>query len=357
MLLHGPNYPPDTVAGFSQRGSSLFSLLFWILGLIVFVSPFLRDPAQPTPSTVEDTGRLASEIDIPFREEAGYFQEDYEVDLLTPLQEASEAWFGFDGERLAASGLIERERLEPGQRAYVAFCSGCHGIEGDGGGPAARHLEPRPRNFRSGIFKFTSTDTGTAPTRKDIFQTITRGLSGASMPDFRLLSEETRWDLVEYVRYLAIRGSFEQLALQFAWDEEELPDLEETADIILGRWSPQAARPVYPATPEPPMTEETVARGKEIFASSSGGSCSSCHGEGGRGDGPAAADFLDDWGYPIVPRDLTTGVFRAGSESADLYRSIVTGINGTPMPAYGGSIDPEDIWCIVHFIQSLKEKE
>ena len=54
---------------------------------------------------------------------------------------------------------------------------------------------------------------------------------------------------------------------------------------------------------------------------------------------------------------LTSGVFRAGSESADLYRSISTGVNGTPMPAYASTFEPEDIWAMVHFIQSLGENQ
>ena len=102
------------------------------------------------------------------------------------------------------------------------------------------------------------------------------------------------------------------------------------------------------------MTAETIARGEELFVSVTGANCAACHGPGGKGDGPAAYDFKDEWGYPVKPRDLTRGVFRAGSEAADLYRSIATGITGTPMPSYASSIEPEDIWSLVHFIQNLR---
>ena len=74
------------------------------------------------------------------------------------------------------------------------------------------------------------------------------------------------------------------------------------------------------------------------------------------GDGPSAAEFLDDWGYPIRPRDFTAGVFRAGESGADLYRTIATGIQGTPMGAYGSTIAAADVWHIVHYIQSLAER-
>jgi len=176
-------------------------------GGALFVGPFLREPAAADPEG-DDPGRLVSEIDIPFDEDVAMFEEEFELPLHSALRGASDALFGAD--ELAARGLIERARLAPGRDAYESYCIGCHGGTGDGAGPAARHLDPRPRNFRRGIFKFTSTGSGLPPLRRDLFQTVTRGLSGSSMPDFRLINEERRWDLVEYVRYLALRGSFEQ---------------------------------------------------------------------------------------------------------------------------------------------------
>ena len=102
------------------------------------------------------------------------------------------------------------------------------------------------------------------------------------------------------------------------------------------------------------LDADTIARGRELYLDATGANCSACHGEGGRGDGPSARAFLDHWGYPLVPRDLTSGVYRAGSTRAALYGSIATGINGTPMPSFAGSIAPEDIWAMVHFIESLR---
>jgi mono/diheme cytochrome c family protein len=44
--------------------------------------------------------------------------------------------------------------LNEGREAYMEYCFSCHGIDGDGNGPAARGMRPPPRDFRTGIFKF-----------------------------------------------------------------------------------------------------------------------------------------------------------------------------------------------------------
>ena len=57
----------------------------------------------------------------------------------------------------------------------------------------------------------------------------------------------------------------------------------------------------------------------------------------------------------MVPRDFTTGVFRAGSSPEDVFLRLRTGLNGTPMPAVSGS--DEDLWDLTHFILSLESDD
>ena len=325
------------------------------MALSLFVAPFLRtaDAADPEGRDAE----LRSDEDLPFAEDVAFFDEDFELPLGEAIATASEEWFAMNAPALADSGLLEVNRLAAGRHAYERHCVGCHGESGNGAGSATFFLETRPRNFRRGIFKFTSTGTGERPLRRDLFRTITQGLAGSSMPGFVLLSEEIRWDMVEYVRYLAIRGEFEQLALDLAWDEEEIPDMEEVRELVAERWNPSTLRASYPSVAEPPYDADSVARGREIYFDTSVANCVACHGDTGVGDGPSAGDFNDDWGYPIVPRDLTSGVYRAGDNPEDLYRSIDTGINGTPMSAFGGSLEPEEIWDVTHFVMSLAREE
>ncbi len=335
-----------------QSGAALLLALFWGTGLALLCVPFLlpRYAADPEGG---DWGRQVSEVDLPFAEDVAIFEEEFDLPLGELIASESEQRFALGSPGLAALGIVDEASVVAGDEQYQRHCVGCHGRDGDGAGPGARYLDPRPRNFRSGMFKFTSTETGRKPRRADLYRTITRGLGGSSMPEFRLLSEELRWDLVEYVLWISIRGEFEQSMLDWAWADEELPDPDEVAESVLERWSEAETRAVYPPISQPPDSVESIARGREVYLDTSSANCISCHGPTGRGDGVAAGDFDDDWGYPIVPRDLTTGQFRAGDEPADLYRSIATGVNGTPMTSFGGALTPEEIWDLVHYVQSL----
>ena len=336
----------------NRYGGSLGALVFWIGGIAIFFLPFLeeRDGEKEI-----GTDFSRAEIDIPFDEDVAAFEEDYELELAGLIADASEKYFGADSEILRSKGILDMGRLSAGRESFLTHCSGCHGVTGDGGGPAARYLSPRPRNFRKGTFKFTSTQSGEKPLRQDLFDTITRGLSGSSMPDFRLFPSEFRHDLVEYVCYLAMRGEFEQSMLDDAYDQEELPDPEEWADIIYERWDPNHLRGVYPDTAEPDRDQASIERGRALFFDQARTSCTSCHGDSGKGDGVNADSYEDLWGYKIRPRDFTRGVFRAGPHPESLWRSIATGINGTPMGSFNGNLDGGEIWDLVHFVQSLAD--
>ena len=79
-----------------------------------------------------------------------------------------------------------------------------------------------------------------------------------------------------------------------------------------------------------------------------------CHGTLGRGDGPSAPTLVDDWGHPIRPADLAQSwTFRGGSSREDIFRTMSTGLNGTPMPSFLEALTPEQRWAITDFIVSL----
>src|SRR5262245_47613371 len=89
-----------------------------------------------------------------------------------------------------------------GKAVYERKCLLCHGDKGDGKGPAAERLDPRPRDFTSGVYKIRST-ANKVPTDQDMFNVISHGMPGTSMPAWSVLPERDRWNLVAYVKSFA----------------------------------------------------------------------------------------------------------------------------------------------------------
>ncbi|NOX53498.1 MAG: c-type cytochrome [Planctomycetes bacterium] len=106
--------------------------------------------------------------------------------------------------------VLVGERLQRGNVLFRENCAECHGITGDGNGPKASGMNPKPRDYRKGVFKFTSTKPGLKPARADLVRTIQLGIPGTYMPSFEGdLSDEDIDALVEYVRWLSMRGELE----------------------------------------------------------------------------------------------------------------------------------------------------
>jgi len=110
--------------------------------------------------------------------------------------------------------------------------------------------------------------------------------------------------------------------------------------------------PSFAVTP-PPLDSAAVARGREVYAAAG---CAACHGERGRGDGASAPALRDADGLPIRPADLRYPTrFKGGAEPADVYRTLMTGLDGTPMPSYATAFDdPRAPWDLVAYIGSLR---
>lgn len=252
---------------------------------------------------------------------------------------------------LAISDWSMSQAARRGRVVYETWCIGCHGEEGNGDGVAAARLNPVPRNFQKGYYKFRSTPSGELPTREDLLRTVTCGLVGSSMPEFKLLAEGHRRDVVEYVLFLTGYGLAKK-EVSFLVDSEDL-DMETIKKDHLAAIRAKVdlkINGVHPVavSPEPAPTEEGIAQGKARYMTQ----CASCHGITGRGDGPSSYTLRDWENAEIRPRDFTTGVFRAGSTSRDIFLRLRTGLNGTPMPATDG--EDAELWNMVHFIQSMK---
>ncbi len=220
--------------------------------------------------------------------------------------------------------------LRRGQAVYEKQCQACHGMLGDGQGEAAYLLYPKPRDFTRGQYRLVSTWEG-VPTDEDLYRTISRGMPGSAMPSWAHLPEEDRWGLVHYIKSMSSRPL-------------EVPGPEEPTK----RYG--TGKGIIRTAAMPTETPAGEARARELF----GQGCAPCHGETGRGDG--AQEQFDSQGRPTRPRDLTAGVFKGTPEPAEVYRRIVAGLPGSPMPS-SPYLHGDDAWHLTRLVLSMSSPE
>ena len=302
-----------------------------------------------------------------------------------------------------------------GYGLYRKHCLHCHGVSGAGDGPTSAFLYPRPRDYRRGLYKFTSTISLHRPARADLRKTLKNGLHGTSMPAFEaLMSDAEIEQVVDYVIFLSLRGEVERGLIDAAANDGELSKdaINDTTSVVFRNWKNAENEIENPPTPRTAPTRESVVRGRNLFlgVNQTGNKveCTTCHGPQGMGNGPsfvaqeifntvvfggdpsrqderlkeeadrvsaeamkksddpkigqaAAEKFLDawkkgsldDWGNPFRPANLNRGVYKGGRRPIDLYWRIAKGINGAKMPAHFPTLQPPQIWDLVNFVLAL----
>lgn len=211
------------------------------------------------------------------------------------------------------------------EHIYIQSCAACHGRGGDGKGPQAYRLSIKPGDFTSGLYKFRSTQSSSLPLDSDIVRTIRQGVRGTSMLAQRHLSDREVFAVTEYLKTFSRR-------------------------FQIDKPGPTLKIPPLPPLTAPPL----VAAGREKFEEAG---CAECHGRDGRGNGPSAKELKDNSGNIILPSDLTLKPFKSGQRPEDLYRSIATGLDGTPMPSYESVLSRKEQWALVGYIFSIATRE
>lgn len=174
-----------------------------------------------------------------------------------------------------------------GAAIFADRCIACHGETGAGDGALVRTGQiPNAGNF-------TDPATGEAQRPTEWFATITNGRIEKMMPPWRdALTEAERWAVAMYTYTLH-------------------------------------------------YDRETLARGAEIYAQA----CQRCHGESGRGDGPDAADLLDD------PGDLTDLEKIHLNSDRVMYNIVTEGVGG--MEGFADELPESDRWAVAYYARTL----
>lgn len=175
-------------------------------------------------------------------------------------------------------------------------------------------LDPKPRDFTKGIFKFKSTPLGSVPTNDDLLKTLNQGIPGTSMPSFALVSDSEKRAIIEYIKTLAPE----------AWKNQDPALAVPPLPVPAGIFNNKAKFMEY-------------AKMGRVWFQEMG--CVACHGSSAKGDGPSAATLTDAWGNPIKPANLHKSFIARGYTLQDVAYSIANGVDGTPMPANGTMLD------------------
>lgn len=306
--------------------------------------------------------------------------------------------------------------LAPQKGLYRQHCAHCHGTSGDGAGPTAAFLTPYPRDYRQGIFKFKSTERAARPTDDDLRRILVDGINDTAMPSFALLHPDEIDSLVEYVKYLSIRGEAES-AMKDRWfgDQKKMPAtrselIKVAIKPVIDVWAEAKDAVIAPteAYKSPEDEKAWLKAGSDLFAGDKA-KCFSCHGTTGIGDGRKVSEPLYDiwnkdkaksmsdlaaaknrlateelsaddrtkldaeierltnivasYNLPLQaqqPRNLRQGKYRFGRRPIDLYRRFYAGINGTEMPGGGpptkgakGTLSDTEMWQLVDYVLAL----
>lgn len=225
----------------------------------------------------------------------------------------------------AFPGTGVAQDAQAGKTVYEKWCVECHGAEGLGDGPAADHMLPRPRDFSRARYQIRTTANGELPTDADLMAILENGMPGTTMPAWPNLAEAERRNVVAYIK------SFSHF-----FDGADVKPMEFASD--------------------PGAGGDALAAGEATYQKLE---CWKCHGESGRGSGNSTPT-LEDWRkFPIRAADLTEPWnFNGGGGAAAIYRRMMTGLDGTPMPAYSDAvasnvITTDELWQVAHYVASL----
>ncbi len=99
--------------------------------------------------------------------------------------------------------------------------------------------------------------------------------------------------------------------------------------------------------------DDAIARGRQLYARD----CAACHGESGKGDGPAGRNLpgrtVIDASARRGPADFTNAAQMLGASDVLLQGKILRGGMGTGMPEWRSLYTDQDMWDVISFIRGF----
>ena len=271
----------------------------------------------------------------------------FSIFFLTILTSCSDHTFLED--KIFAGGVVAtKEELNSGKVLYTEYCMACHGVKGDGNGVASKGLSVPPRNFTKGIFKFGKVASGELPPDRHLMDIIRRGLVGTGMLPWDV-SEKQAFNVVQYIKTFA-------------------PSVWEGADKKLGKEIVPSKDPYGEA-----YIDSAIERGKEVYHFVA--NCQSCH------RAYLSKDELDQMSLKLngkkytdfdpsiynlktqegemssknLPPDFTWHPVRSAKTVEEIWVRLASGVGGTTMPSWKGTLEDDDIWAVSYYVKYLMD--
>ncbi len=290
-----------------------------------------------------------------------------------------------------SAGPVNRDYTQVRNGLYRQHCAHCHGITGDGHGPTAPFLNPYPRDFRMAKFKYKATPLRSVPTDHDLTDVLINGVPGTAMPSFRTMDGDQIAALVDYVKFLTMRGQYERflmaelsnldqgeplidlaLAKQYRvmlevreptqQQQQQLGQLEEKhldtmwsvvgarlIEDVIARWvDADKNRTAVPSAPNAYSRDDRdhqdfLEKGRRLFYEK--GNCAQCHGDTGVGNGQLENfdDWTNDWIKTPGVNPFYPNSYREFTDAGALAPRPIKPRNLTEA-VYRGGGQPEEIY-------------
>ena len=225
--------------------------------------------------------------------------------------------------------------VERGQKVYKEYCSQCHGADGQGDGPAASGLNPKPaihanipfaklpEEYLYNVIYHGGRSVGKSPTMP--YWGLTIGQQGVA-------------DVMAYLK-VTFKGVPQVVESDVGDGPSGVCPQPRTTTRAPGKFR-RMQNPLA-------STPENIKAGESLFQQTAQPiACMNCHGKKGDGQGPMGAALKPH------PRNFTCGETMNELADGQLFWVIKKGSPGTGMMAFPGLRD-DQIWQLIHYIRSL----